>query len=62
MAELIISDEQEARSRRVEESTCDFLKVTKIPRHRGSNLWSMTGHGGEIVNLTRFKMLVNEYE
>ena len=62
MAELIISDEQEARSRYAEEVTCDFLKVTKSPRHRGNYLWSMTGHGGETVNLTRFKMLVNEYK
>ena len=62
MAELIIGDEQEARTRRFEDSVNDFLKVTQIPRHRGSNLWSMTGAGGEIVDLTRFTMLINEFK
>ena len=38
MAEFIISDEQEARSRCAEEVTCDFLKVKKIPRHHGKDM------------------------
>lgn len=61
MAELIIGDEQDARTRRFEESVNNFLKVTQIPKHRGSNLWSMSGAGGEIVDLTRFTMLINEF-
>ena len=62
MAELIMCEEQEARTRRFEESVCQVLDKTGIPTPRGTNVWSMTGQGGEIVDLVRFTMLIHEFK
>ena len=64
LAELIINDEQEARTRRFEESVSSFLETTGLPSRVGNHckLWSMSGHGGEIIDLARITMLVNEYK
>ena len=68
MAEMIGSDEEYSRALRLEN---DILKRCLADATASSNqppaiertcyLWSLTGHGGEFVDLLRFGILLQEY-